>query len=135
MFGKLVPFGMDVLFHHIWFMFHNVSPTKYQTSDEPVVLYECPGQSMHEGVGLGSPGVAIHVPLSSEYTLVLLEPSYWRSRVIRESGDVVRIDEANQVLAANAYQLGCCRRQLFSIDGDFDSTLSYLDTPLDDLVQ
>ena len=123
---KLIPFGMGLLFSHIWIVVENASDLKFHTSDQPVVLLGRSGRSAHEGVGIGSPGVEIRLPLSPEYTLVFLERSQWRDLTARSDGDVFCISDADRIGPFNIEQLRNCRRQLFSIDNDLKRAWAHM---------
>lgn len=62
----------DVLYNHVWGLFRNSTGVPLYTSDNPLTI-QCQAPQPGMGVGIGSYGVEVSIPLSPTCSLSLLE--------------------------------------------------------------
>jgi len=108
----------DLLYGHILVIGRNCSTHKFYTSDNPMVRQAHRRHPVLRNVGIGSPGIEIAMPVSSDFILVFMEKSHFAA--LRKSDrKIIDLVEGN-VEYYNALQVRGCDRQVYCQTDDFD---------------
>ena len=108
----------EVLSNHIWVVGLNKTSHALYTSDHPVVRLPHVTRPFRGNAGLGSHGIEIAVPLSSNHILFLREREYFKLYEGLE-GRCIELNEAN-VECYNSLQVTQSHRQVYCANDDFD---------------
>ena len=96
----------------LWVLLINESTIPFWTSDNPVALFNPIDYGTAGGLGFGAKGIQTHFPLSSDLSLVILDPTSYKSLPIMSARERVVLEE-------NERQLYNATRFVFSSKNDF----------------
>ena len=103
---------------HILVIGQNRSHQKLYTSDNPMVRQAHKRHPVLRNIGIGSPGIEIAMPLSSDYILIFMEKTHF-APLAKSDRKCVDLEEGN-IEYYNSLQVRGCDRQVYSATDDFD---------------
>ena len=112
-----------LLYGHIIVIGRNRSNHKLYTSDNPMVRQPHRRHPVLRNVGIGSPGIEIAMPLSSDYLLIFMEKNHF-APLAQSDRKVVDLVEGN-VEYYNSLQVRGCDRQVYCETDNFDSARDF----------
>jgi hypothetical protein len=105
---------------YIWVVAKNATPHSNYTSDHPVVRHAHSKHPVLKMCGVGSPGVQFTFPLSPQWSLSILERTFWKSlEPLDRKALPWPLDEQN-VSFDNSTQVAEARRFVYCREDDFD---------------
>lgn len=111
----------EILIRMKWILIINKSNFPYWTSDNPVVNYNSLNLSPYGNLGLESPGIEVHIPLSSSLLLIICDPlSFSKEPSKKFSKDYRNITRERHLQLINS------TRFIFSKDDKFNFADSML---------
>jgi uncharacterized protein DUF4238 len=114
--NKFVHELTGLLYNHIMVIGQNRSTHKFYTSDNPMVRQAHRRHPVLRNVGIGSPGIEIAMPLTSDYILIFMESSHF-APLRKSDRKVVDLVEGN-VEYYNSLQVRGCDRQVYCENDD-----------------
>lgn len=123
--NKFVDELTALLYGHIMVIGRNRSNHKLYTSDNPMVRQAHRRHPVLRNVGIGSPGIEIAMPLSSDYILIFMEKSHF-APLAKSDRTVVDLVEGN-IEYYNSLQVRGCDRQVYCAENDFDVARDFCD--------
>jgi hypothetical protein len=104
---------------YIWVIADNNLKEPFYTSDAPVVLRPHLNRSPYAGAGIGSKGMEVVLPLSSQYLLILRERTFFSPEWLPLEGTVMPMLR-DAIPIYNGYQAVNSYRQVFCSENKFD---------------
>jgi hypothetical protein len=112
-----------LLYGHILVIGQNRSQHKLYTSDNPMVRQPHRRHPVLRNVGIGSSGIEIAMPLSSDYILIFMEKTHFAS-LAKTDRKLINLVEGN-IEYYNSLQVRGCDRQVYCETDDFDSARDF----------
>jgi hypothetical protein len=112
-----------LLYGHVLVIGRNASNHKFYTSDNPMVRQPHVRHPLLGNAGIGSPGIEIAMPLSSDYLLIFMEKTHF-AVLAKSDRKLVNLVEGN-VEYYNSLQVRGCERQVYCETDDFDSARDF----------
>ena len=113
----------EALLRHIWTIGENTTQQPFFLSDAPVIRHPHAEQSVYGGMGLGSLGIEIGLPLTPKYILRLCDRRLFKHEVGTE-GSVIPMLKPH-VAFYNSHQIISSRRQIYCSEDRFDQVREY----------
>jgi len=107
-----------LLYGHILVIGQDRSHHKLYTSDNPMVRRAHKRHPVLRNIGIGSPGIEIAMPLSSDYILIFMERTHF-APLAKSDRKLVNLVESN-IEYYNFLQVRGCDRQVYCETDDFD---------------
>jgi len=108
----------NIMYHHILVIGKNDTGHKLYTSDNPLVRQPHKVHPFLGNAGIGSPGIELAMPLSSEITLIFMERTHFASWA-KWDRKLVSL-KPGHVEYYNSLQVKGCDRQVYCASEDFD---------------
>lgn len=107
-----------LLYGHILVIGQNRSNHKLYTSDNPMVRQAHKRHPVLRNIGIGSPGIEIAMPLSSDHILIFMEKTHF-APLAKSDRKLVNLVEEN-IEYYNSLQVQGCERQVYCETDDFE---------------
>jgi len=113
-----VPKFATILSKKKWVIRENNTQTLLWTSDNPIALHNDYDLEDFGNMGIASPGIEIHFPLTPNLILLSYDPTV--------TGITTDPTDSEHVRRHNCYQVESSVRYLFSKNNDFQDAIDYL---------
>lgn len=113
----------ELMYEHIMVIGRINAEHKLYTSDNPMVRQPHQTHPFLGNAGIGSPGIEIAMPLSSQHILIFMERTYFAAWKKRDR-QVVELQPPH-VQYYNSLQVKNCERQVYCAEDDFDAAREF----------